>query len=79
MLIEGLALSKLLVAASIGGPLEIVMPECGRLSLRVDAGLRERLDIAARERADEFTVQRTADRMVATYGELLVVDVILAK
>lgn len=85
VLVEALALSKPLVAANIGGPLEVVTEDCGRLfdpsqpqelteillALGADAGLRERLGAAARERAGHFTSERTANGMVEIYDELL--------
>ena len=85
VLVEALSLGKPLVAAAIGGPLEVLTPECGRLfdparpqeltdellALGADPGLRARLGAAARERANHFTTQHTVDGMVAFYEELL--------
>ena len=85
VLVEALALGKPLMAAAIGGPLEVLTPECGRLfdpavpqelcdvllELGADASLRERMGVAATARSEMFTSQRTADGFARLYEELL--------
>jgi glycosyltransferase involved in cell wall biosynthesis len=85
VLVEGLALGKPVVAASIGGPCEVISPDTGRLfdpsdpealeaallALQSDPQLRERLGAAGPARARLFDARHAADAMQRLYDELL--------
>lgn len=85
VLVEGLALGKPVVAASMGGPCEVISPETGLLfdpadpealesalaRLLADPALRARLGAAGPARARLFDAHRTADAMQDLYGRLL--------
>ncbi len=85
VLVEALALGKPLVAARLGGPIEIVSPDAGILfgpndprelgaaleRLLEHPELRKSMSAAARLRAQQFTAQRMADGMQRLWDELL--------
>jgi glycosyltransferase involved in cell wall biosynthesis len=84
VLLEAMALGKPLVAANIGGPLEIVTPESGILfdprapaelagileRLVADPELRRTLSAGARARVEDFSLSRTVAGVQAVYAEL---------
>jgi len=85
VLVEALALGKPLIAARLGGPIEIVSPDAGILFAPGDArdlcaalerllerpDLRASMATAARLRAQQFTAQRMAQGMQRVWDELL--------
>ena len=85
VLVEGLALGIPVVAASLGGPCEVISPETGRLfdpanprELEVvlaeqieDPDLRARLGAAGPEQARRFDARQTAEGVQTVYDELL--------
>lgn len=85
VLLEGMALGKPVLAADIGGPREILTPECGMLAdprhpseyaghlveLMDDPRLRSQLGEQARERVDDFSVEKTIGQIESIYAALL--------
>jgi glycosyltransferase involved in cell wall biosynthesis len=85
VLLEAMALGKPLVAANLGGPVEIVTPESGMLfdpgvpaelarileQLVTDADLRRRLSDGALLRVQDFSLDQTVAGVQAVYAELL--------
>lgn len=85
VLVEGLALGKPVVAASIGGPCEVISPDTGRLfdpsdpeeleaalvQLLDDPALRVRLGAAGPGRARLFDARQTVEGIQALYDEVL--------
>jgi len=85
VLVEGLALGIPVVAASLGGPCEVISPETGRLfdpanprelevvlaELIEDPDLRARLGAAGPEQARRFDARQTAEGVQTVYDELL--------
>jgi glycosyltransferase involved in cell wall biosynthesis len=85
VLVEAMALGKPLIAAGRGGPLDVVTPGTGILfdpdqpsaliaafeRLLEQPELRKAMGAAARERAQLFTAQRTAEGVQHVWDELL--------
>jgi glycosyltransferase involved in cell wall biosynthesis len=84
-LVEAMALGLPVVAAAVGGiPAVVVDGECGRLippedpsalaraliDLGLDPGSRRRLGDAAGRRAEQFSTEQAACRLLAVYAEL---------
>jgi len=86
VVLEGMAAGLPVVAAGVGGPAEIInddvdgmLVEPGNAAvlavalrrLADDEALRERLGKAALERAREYSPERTAERLLSVYDEVL--------
>ena len=86
VVVEGMAMGLPVVAADAGGPAEVIADGVNGLlyppgdvdelaillrRLATDAALRERLGEAARVRAEDFTGERIAPKVIAVYREVL--------
>ena len=85
VVVEGMALGRAVVAAGIGGPVEIVTPESGVLfdptrpealstvleSLATDPEKRRQLGEGGRRRAEYFSLKRNVDSLQSLYLSLL--------
>jgi len=83
--VEGMALGRAVVAAGIGGPVEIVTPDSGLLfdptrpdvlatmleSLAADPERRRQLGEGGRRRAEDFSLRRNVESLQALYVSLL--------